>query len=197
VGWVMLSNIQIMSLIGKGILTYIPTILRIRGEVSLEFPYLNFDNDEVQSNCLRDLSEDKNSVVILIFDGPQVVGVSAGFPLEKKEKNIRQPFLEKKYNLQEIFYLESSALLKKYHNRGIGHYFFDIRENHAKNLRYKKTCFYNVIPNENHHNYQSTNPFFEFHWKKRGYVEHKDLVVVNKSDKSQNHNYYFWVKNIN
>ena len=169
-----MTDIKIRSLTGASIKTYIPSIVKIHAEVLKEFPYLRLSDSEEDIRYLKRLSQSKDAIAILVFDGPKIVGVSTGCPLEKTMTPFQKPFLENDHAIADYYYFGVSALLKQYRGRGIAHHFFDLREQHVKQLKkYKKICFSTVIRNKKPHDYTPLDAF----WKKRGYIEHKDLIT--------------------
>src|SRR3989344_6676611 len=132
----MLSNIKIRSFTGGGIKPYIPTIVKLRKEV------LEIGNLEAEIQNLKKLSQCKETIAILVFDGPKIVGASIGFPLEDEPSSIRTFFTKARLNPVDYFYFGESVLQKPYRGRGLGHHLFDLREAHVKHLkRFKYICF--------------------------------------------------------
>ncbi|HNA62244.1 MAG TPA: hypothetical protein PKW79_04130 [Rhabdochlamydiaceae bacterium] len=198
----MSSDIKVRTLTGAGIKTYIPSILKVQTEVLREFPYLSLNNAEAEMKYLKQLSQSKDSIAVLVFDGPKIVGVSTGIPLEEHRPGFQKIFLDRIHNPSDYYYFGTSALMQEYRGRGIAHHFFDLRENHVKQLKkYKKICFTTVIRPKDHHKRPADYSSLDNFWKKRGYVEHKDLIVTlpwreigeeEPSHKPMN----FWIKSL-
>jgi hypothetical protein len=170
-------DIKIRTFRGAGIKTYIPSIVKVRSEVLKEYPYMREGHVDEDTKYFKHLSQSKDSIAVIVFDGPKIIGVTTGMPLEEQVPFLQKPFLEKKLKLSEIYHFGICALLKPYRGRGIAHHFFDRREEHVKQLkRFKKICLSSVVRPKNHpqkpKDYNSLDTF----WKKRGYVERKDLV---------------------
>lgn len=174
----MSTDIKIRKLTGAGIKTYIPSIVQVRTEVLKDYPYLRTGHVEEDVRYFKRLSQSKDAVAVLIFDGPKIVGVATGMPLEEQMPHLQKPFIEKDLDPKDYYYFGICTLLKQYRGRGIAHHFFDLREDYAKQLkRFKKICFSNIVRPRNHPKKPKdyVSPLDEF-WKKRGYLERKDLV---------------------
>lgn len=172
----MLSNIKIRSFTGASIKPYLPSIAKLRMEILLEYPYLYDGNTEVEMRYLRKLVQCKESIAVVIFDGPKIVGAATGLPLEEETPEMKKPFIETDQNLNDYFYFGQALLLEPYRGRGIGHHFFDLREEHAKHLkRFKRACFFCVLRAEDHHLKPDDHIPLDSFWKKRGYVFHPNL----------------------
>jgi GNAT superfamily N-acetyltransferase len=137
----------------------------------------------------------------IVFDHENVVGASTAMPLVQEHQEFKQPFIDKGYSLEDIFYFGESLLLPKYRGQGLGVKFFEARENHARDQGYKLATFCAVERPENHpaqpKDYQPLHSF----WRKRGFERQADLVTryswkdvgdSEQSDKSM----VFWIKSL-
>lgn len=173
----MAPDIKIRTLTGAGIKTYIPSIVKVRNEVLKEYPYLRVGHAEEDTKYFKRLCQSKDSIAVLVFDGPKIVGVSTGTPLDEHPTPLQKTFLEQDLDPAEFYYFGTCTLLKPYRGRGIAHHFFDLREEHAKHLkRFNKICLSSVIRPKNHHKKPKDYVSLDSFWKKRGYVERKDLI---------------------
>jgi len=170
------SNINIRTFTDAGIRTYIPSIAALRVQVLRDFPFLYPDSLEEEIHFLRKLSQRKEAIAVLVFDGPQMVGASIGSPLEEEPQEALQPFIDRDLNASDYFYFGASTLLKPYRGRGLGHHFFDQREAHAKKAkRFKHSCFSSILRPKDDPRRPPDHPSLEDFWKKRGYAEHPDF----------------------
>jgi hypothetical protein len=184
----MLSNIKIQSLTGGAIKTYLSSIVQIRSQVLRDLPFLRCNTPEEDLRYLQGMCQHKEAIAVLVFDGPHVVGVSLGLPLDVERPFIKTALLEKKEEISSYFHFGISTLLPAYRGRGLAHHFFDIREEHVMHLkRFKKICFLEpIIPYPS----DSFIPLDVF-WKKRAYVKHKEFVC-----KLKNISLIYWIKEI-
>ena len=186
----MLTDIKIRSLAGAGIKTYIPSIVQVRSQVLRDLPFLRNGNVEEDARYFQRISQNKDAIAVLVFDGPNVVGVSVGFPLELERPLLHTPFLEKKEEISSYFNFGTSTLLPAYRGRGLAHHFFDIRETHAQRLkRFKKICFAELASPSPAQAFTILDAF----WKKRGYVQRKDLTYKYGKESVE---LIYWVKEI-
>jgi GNAT superfamily N-acetyltransferase len=157
---------------------------------------------EEDTHYFRTLSQSKDSVAVLVFDGPKIIGVTTGVPLDEQLPSLQKPFLDKDFKPSDFYYFGVCTLLKPYRGRGIAHHFFDLREEHAKHLkRFNKICLSNVVRPKNHQKKPKDYVSLDSFWKKRGYVERKDLMgqlawrdVEEKAPSPKS--LVFWVKEI-
>ncbi len=126
------SNIKICKFTGAAMKTYLPAIARLRIEVFRDYPYLYEGNMQDEVEYLKKYADCKDAVLVVVFDGSEIVGVSTGIPLENEIEEVKKPFIESKLEISSYYYFSESMLLKKYRGRGLGHHFFDEREAHAQ-----------------------------------------------------------------
>ncbi len=106
-----------------------------------------------------------------------MVGATTCIPLQNETEDVKQPFLEAGYDLNEIFYFGESILLPQYRGTGLGHRFFDERENHARSFgSYKLTCFCAVNRPSDHPQKPVDYRPNDIFWAKRGYQQEPSLV---------------------
>lgn len=198
----MTPDIKIRTLRGAGIKTYIPSIVKVRNEVLKEFPYLRVCHTEEDTHYFKQLSQSKDAIAVLVFDGPKIIGVSTGIPLDEQAPHIKKPFLDNNLKPSDYFYFGVCTLLKPYRGRGIAHHFFDIREEHAKHLkRFQKICLSQVVRPKNHPKKPKDYISLDSFWKKRGYIEQPDLAVELKWREMEEKtpspkSLVFWVKDL-
>jgi hypothetical protein len=173
----MTPDIKIRTLTGAGIKTYIPSIVKVRNEVLKEFPYLRIGHVEEDTEYFRQLARNKDAIAVLVFDGPKIIGVATGMPFEEQPAPLIKPFREQQIDLSDFYYFGVCTLLKPYRGRGIAHHFFDLREEHVKHLKkFKNICLSNVMRTKNHPKKTKDYVSLDSFWKKRGYIERRDLI---------------------
>jgi GNAT superfamily N-acetyltransferase len=193
--------VDIASYSGKAAEAYIDALARLRIEIFRDFPYLYDGNMDYERAYLRTFMEAGDSLLVIAFDGEEIVGASTGLPLEHQTKNVQQPFLEKNFDPGRIFYYGESVLKKEYRGQGIGKEFFRRRETWARQLnRFDLLCFCAVIRSENHPLLPATYRPLDGFWQKQGFertdlvceISWKDLEENSESPKSLR----FWVKRL-
>lgn len=173
------KDLRIERCSGKALSQYIPELARLRIEVFRDFPYLYDGNYEYEEKYLQTYIDTPASVIVLAIDGEKVVGASTALPMKYETDELKRPFLENNYNLEDVFYCSESVLNKDYRGLGLGVQFFEQREEHAKELGgFKAITFCCVERPLKHprrpHNYVPLDSF----WNKRGYFKHPELKTT-------------------
>lgn len=155
---------------------HLRAVAQLRITVFREFPYLYDGTMEYEAQYLKMLFQSPDNVVVIAFDGEQVVGASTGLPLKNVEAEIAKPWADL-YDISKIFYFSESVLLKKYRGKGIGLRFFEERENWARQLGgFEKMVFCGVVRSANHHRKPADYLPLDDFWKKRGFTKTKNTV---------------------
>ncbi|WP_227447720.1 GNAT family N-acetyltransferase [Cognatishimia sp. F0-27] len=164
------SGIRLEPLTGQELEDRLGDLAALRIAVFRDWPYL-YDGDAAYERAY--LSTYRNSPrarVVAAFDGDRMVGAATGTPLEDHAEDFAAPLDGTGIDVSKTFYCAESVLLPDYRGCGLGHAFFDVRENHARNHGFEQAIFAAVIRPENHpmrpENPRSLEPF----WRKRGYA---------------------------
>jgi len=144
-------------------------VARLRIAVFRDWPYL-YDGDlEYERGYLQSYRDSKRAVVVGAYDGDVLVGASTGAPLAEHADDFAAAFKGTGQDLTEIFYCAESVLLPAYRGQGVGHRFFNLREDHARKLGFAKSAFCGVLRPDDHPmrpaNYRPLDAF----WRARGY----------------------------
>jgi GNAT superfamily N-acetyltransferase len=160
----------VRRLAGEQVLPHLPDAARLRISVFREFPYLYEGDEENERGYLQGYAACPRSVFVLAEAGGRVVGVSTGLPLADADASFREPCEKAGIDPTGWFYFGESVLDPVWRGKGIGHAFFDHREQHALELGFTKFCFCAVVRADDHplkpRDYRSNDAF----WAKRGYV---------------------------
>lgn len=213
----MAKDIRIERWSGPALEQFIPELARLRIEVFRDFPYLYDGDIDYEKKYLQTYIDCPESVIVIAFDGAsrscsrqdsgihtihgdKVVGASTAIPMKYETDELKKPFLEHGYNLDEVFYCSESVLDKNYRGLGIGVRFFEQREAHAEDLGgFKTICFCCVERPADHPRRPADYVPLDQFWNKRGYVKHpelhtsyiwKDLDDVDETPKPMT----FWLK---
>ncbi len=173
----LMTDITIRAFTGTHVRPYLSCIARLSAEIFQEYPYLCQSHERWELEFLEKYAESDDAIVVIVFDGSVIVGASTGIPLIEESGAYLKPFQEKRMPIDRYFHFGESFLLKPYRNRGIGHHFFDLREEHVeKSGKYDAICFCSVDHPE-HDPLKPSNyrPLDDF-WRKRGFTHHKELV---------------------
>lgn len=173
------KDLRIERCSGTTLTQYIPELARLRIEVFRDFPYLYDGNYEYEEKYLQTYIDTPSSVIVLAIDGEKVVGASTALPMKYETDELKKPFIENNYNLDEVFYCSESVLNKDYRGLGLGVHFFEQREAHAKELGGFKTITFCCVERSLNHPRRPLNyvPLDAF-WNKRGYFKHPELKTT-------------------
>lgn len=170
--------LELKRLSGEKLQDFIPELARLRISVFRDFPYLYDGDYDYEARYLQTYIESPESVIVLAFDGDQVVGASTGIPLKYETDEVKAPFEKARLPVDEIFYCGESVLLSDYRGQGAGVAFFDHREAHALELGYQYSCFCGVQRPEDHPRRPAGYRPLDNFWKKRGYRKYPELETT-------------------
>ena len=161
---------RVERLTGAALAEALPEVARLRIEVFRAWPYL-YDGDAAYEEAyLQPYRESDAAILVGAFDGERLVGAATGTPMEDHAADFAAAFAGQGVALEDVFYCAESVLLPGYRGRGIGHAFFDAREDHARALGRSYCAFCGVVRPEDHplrpEGYRPLDPF----WRKRGYA---------------------------
>ncbi len=170
-------TVRVEPLSGDRLARALPDLARLRIEVFRAYPYLYDGDMAYEENYVRHYAESPGAIVAGAFAGTTLVGAATGAPMEDHAAEFAKPFEDRGFDLGEIFYFGESVLLPEWRGRGIGHRFFDLREDQARSLGRGWSCFCAVIRPADHPlrpaDYAPLDPF----WRKRGYEPVAGLVA--------------------
>ncbi len=173
-------NLTISVLKGQSLIDAIDEVARLRLTVFRDFPYLYQGSKEYEVNYLQAYVNCDQAIVIAVNDNTtgQTVGVSTALPLAAHDDQFKAPFVAQELDPSVYLYCAESVLLPQYRGQGLGHVFFERREEHAKSLGMSFSCFCAVQRSENHPlrpvDYSPLDAF----WMKRGYQKDSRLHTV-------------------
>lgn len=176
-------------------------LAKLRIAVFRDFPYLYEGSLDYEKDYLKIYSNSSKSFLFAIYDGEKMVGATTCIPLQDETEDIQAPFKDAGFDIEGIFYFGESILLKDYRGLGLGHRFFDAREQCASSFgTFKTTCFCSVerINHPSEPTYYRPNDAF---WIKRGYTKVPDLKATMEwpdigETESTPKTMIFWMKEI-
>ena len=168
---------EVRSLTGPELDAALDDVARLRIEVFRDWPYL-YDGDlAYERDYLAAYRESAGAVVIGAFDGATLVGAATGSPLTDHAEDFARAFDGTGLLLDDIFYCAESVLLPGYRGQGIGHRFFDLREDHARAKGFTRSAFCAVQRPDDHplrpEGYRPLDPF----WRGRGHAPLPGVVA--------------------
>jgi GNAT superfamily N-acetyltransferase len=193
--------IHVQALTGAALEAALDDVARLRIAVFRDWPYL-YDGDlAYERDYLAVYRDNPRAVVVGAFDGAHLVGAATGMPMQDHADDFATAFDGTGEDLARIFYCAESVLLPGYRGQGIGHRFFDLREDHTRSLGLEKVAFCSVIRPEDHPLRPKAYAPLDGFWRKRGYrplagvvaqFGWKDLDQSHESDKPLQ----FWIKTL-
>ncbi len=172
------GSIRIERLSGHELIPFIPDLARLRIAVFREFPYLYDGDFEYEEKYLQTYINCPDSVIVLAFDGANIIGASTAIPMRDETDEVKKPFLDHGFSPEEIFYCGESVLDRNYRGQGIGVRFFQERENHAENLGgFKYLCFCCVERPTDHPRRPADYVPLDAFWNRRGYEKQPHLTT--------------------
>ncbi|SHM29448.1 hypothetical protein SAMN05443432_10655 [Roseovarius litoreus] len=169
--------IRVARLTGDDLARALEDVARLRIEVFRAWPYLYDGDAAYEARYLQTYRDSEAAILVGAFDGDRLVGASTGTPMEDHAQDFAAAFEGQGIDLKEVFYCAESVLLPGYRGQGIGHAFFDAREDHARAMERRYAAFCSVVRPADHplkpEEYQPLDPF----WRKRGYAPLEGVVA--------------------
>lgn len=173
----LLTELTIRTFTGHMIKPYLSCIARLSVEVFREYPYFCDTYIEEEIEILKKYLLSEQSIATIVFEGSKVIGAATGIPLQEEDLAIQQPFRLHQFDLSHYYHFGEALLLKSYRSRGVGHHFYEIREEHAKTLGFEHACFFmKDRPEDEELKPLDFYPLDDF-WRKRGFTHHKELTL--------------------
>jgi GNAT superfamily N-acetyltransferase len=168
--------IEIRTFTGAQVEPYLDAVASLRIAVFRDWPYLYDGDAEYERKYLSTYSNSNRSLFVLAFDDGRIVGASTGIPLTDEVANFQKPFLDAGIALADVFYFGESVLLPECRGQGVGHRFFDERENYARRLGgFRMTGFCSVERSPDDPRRPAGFRGNDVFWNKRGYVRQNDM----------------------
>jgi GNAT superfamily N-acetyltransferase len=148
----------------------IPALSDLRIRVFRSWPYLYDGSAEYEASYLAEFVREPGSVLVVARDGDAIIGAATASPLEGQKLDIKNPFCDQGMDVAQIFYFGESVLLPQYQGQGIGHRFFDAREDAARAAGARKAAFCAVIRPDDHPMRPEAPRDLHPFWRARGYA---------------------------
>jgi GNAT superfamily N-acetyltransferase len=173
--------VRIERLTGDSIARALDDVARLRIAVFREWPYLYDGTLDYEREYLSAFSQARDSVVVAAFAGNEIVGAATASPLDGHSPEFVPLVAEAGFDPDEVFYFGESVLLPEFRGRGLGHAFFDHREDHARTCvgrkgPYKHAAFCGVVRDANDPRTPAGYRALDAFWRKRGYTPVAGLV---------------------
>jgi GNAT superfamily N-acetyltransferase len=195
--------LAVERLTGARIEAALEALARLRIEVFREFPYLYEGSLDYERGYLREFASSSRSTLVIARDHQRVVGASTATPLLEhgEATSCAEALLRADVDPARVYYFGESVLQRAYRGRGLGHAFFDQREQSAREYGFTLASFCAVQRPADHpahpHDYAPHDAF----WTRRGYrilpqavatFSWRDLGEQEESAKPM----VFWIKEL-
>lgn len=171
-------SLDIRVLTGAEILAAADDLARLRMTVFADWPYL-YDGDlAYEAEYLREFVASPDAVMVVACDGQRIVGAATASSMAAQDAEFRAPFERHGLDIASLFYFGESVLLADYRGRGVGHAFFDHREDQARRLGARAACFAAVIRPADHPARPAGHVPLDAFWRKRGYTPVEGLIAT-------------------
>ena len=171
-----MSPITVQPLSGEALRAAIPDLARLRCDVFAQWPYLYEGDPSYESDYLRDFAAAPGAVLVAAKEGETIVGIATASPMGGQKADDRAKFIERGIDVSTLYYFGESVLLPDYRGQGIGHAFFDHREEQARRHGATAAAFCGVIRPQDHPARPADYSPLDRFWRKRGYAMIPGLI---------------------
>lgn len=193
--------IRVERLEGAALVAALPDVARLRLEVFRDWPYLYDGDMDYEEDYLQIYRNSPHAILIAAYDAGEIVGASTGSPMADHADEFGAAFSPDHPSLDDIFYCAESVLRPAYRGQGVGHRFFDLREEHGRTLGLAYSAFCAVIRPMDHPMRPPEHRALDAFWRKRGYdplpgaiatFSWKDLGEMDET----RHDLQFWMRKL-
>ncbi|MCA8883533.1 MAG: GNAT family N-acetyltransferase [Rhodobacteraceae bacterium] len=163
-------TVTIETLSGAALTAALPDLARLRIAVFRDWPYLYDGDMAYEEGYVRAYAESPGAVVIGARADGRLVGAATAAPMAEHDEAFAAPLRAAGHEPAAFFYFGESVLLPDYRGHGIGHAFFDRREDAARAQRFRHACFCAVIRPADHPLRPAGARALEPFWRARGYA---------------------------
>jgi GNAT superfamily N-acetyltransferase len=169
--------ISVRVLTGSALDAALEDVAALRIKVFRDWPYL-YDGDlDYERGYLDSYRTSAGAVLVGAFDGRRLIGAATGTPMADHAEEFSAPFRDVPVPMARIFYGAESVLLPDYRGRGLGHRFFDLREDHARAGGFTHFAFCSVIRPEDHPLRPASPRSNDAFWRSRGYAPLSGVIA--------------------
>jgi GNAT superfamily N-acetyltransferase len=173
------GEVVVERLFGAAIRPFLDDLATLRIQVFREYPYLYEGSREYEARYLEGYARSERATVVLARQGQRVVGASTAMPLTEHGDGVIVPVLAQAgYDPAQVYYFGESVLLPQHRRLGIGHAFFDEREDAAREQGMRVAAFCAVQRPDDHPLRPADYVPHDAFWTKRGYTRRADLVAT-------------------
>lgn len=170
------KDLLFKTYIGQQINDVIEPLAKLRMVVFRDFPYLYEGSLTYEQEYLSTYANAEKSFLHAVFYNQRMIGATTAIPLIDESAEVKLPFKQAGFDMNSLFYFGESILLKEFRGLGVGHRFFDERENYARSSgQYTHSCFCSVDRGSGHAAEPADYRPNDIFWTKRGYRKESSL----------------------
>ncbi|MDQ2067237.1 GNAT family N-acetyltransferase [Xinfangfangia sp. CPCC 101601] len=165
-----MDEVTVRALTGADLEQALDGVAALRIAVFRDWPYLYDGSLDYERAYLQTYRDSPGALLVGAFHGDQLIGASTSTPMEDHAEAFAEPLKAIGLPVETILYGAESVLLPAFRGQGLGHRFFDLREEHARALGRSHVAFCSVMRPDNHPMRPAhfrTNDAF---WRGRGYT---------------------------
>ena len=163
------EGISVRALHGAELEAALDDVARLRIAVFRDWPYRYDGSIEYERDYLATYRDSPGALLVGAFFRDVLVGASTSTPMEDHAAEFAAPFAARGIALEKILYGAESVLLPEYRGKGLGHRFFDLREDHARALGRTHVAFCSVQRPDDHPLKPPRVRTNDAFWQGRGY----------------------------
>lgn len=130
---------------GEALRAALPALAALRIAVFRDWPYLYDGDAAYEARYLRSYAASPDALVVGAVVGDAMVGAATATPMENEDPDFLAPLRHAGATPGDTLYFGESVLDPAWRGRGLGHAFFDAREDHARRLGRSRVCFCAVV----------------------------------------------------
>lgn len=154
------------------------SLAQLRIAVFRDYPYLYDGTVADEAAYLADFFGSDDAVLVAARDGEVIIGAATASPMRDQGEDFRARFADAGFDPEALFYFGESVLLPAWRGRGIGHAFFDAREQAAQDHGTRGAAFASVIRPADHPARPADYRPLDAFWRARGYAPVDGLTVA-------------------
>jgi GNAT superfamily N-acetyltransferase len=170
--------ISVERLSGEALVRELDALAALRIEVFRAYPYLYEGSLAYEQKYLRGFASSPESTLVVARDGGEIVGASTAMPLLSHADEVVPPLLAAGFDPARVYYFGESVLRASHRGRGIGHRFFDLREEAAREHGYALATFCAVVRSADDPRRPPDDRSLEPFWMRRGYIKRPDIMAT-------------------
>ncbi|MEZ5796760.1 MAG: GNAT family N-acetyltransferase [Paracoccaceae bacterium] len=165
-----MDEVTVRALTGADLDAALEGVAALRIAVFRDWPYLYDGSLEYERQYLQTYRDSPGALLVAAFHQGRLVGASTSTPMEDHAEAFAEPLKATGLPLERILYGAESVVLPGFRGRGLGHRFFELREDHARRLGRTHVAFCSVMRPESHPMRPATFRTNDAFWRGRGYA---------------------------